>query len=175
ELPGKIELVNICTPPSPGMKICDKVRQALDRAVGKINGRYSSLHLTPIRYIFRSLPLADGLTHYPLDHAARNTRPRDGLTVVAKEYVAVQGLKENPDGVLVLSEFAGASVELPYAVLTNPYDAQNMKESLLQAIRMKEDDRVLRMKRLHEIVSYYDIERWGSEFIEELVEASADS
>jgi len=175
ELHGKIELVNICTPPSQGMKIYDKVRQELDRAVGEINGRYSSLEWTPIRYFFRSLPFEEVLTYYAIADVAWITPLRDGLNLVAKEYVAVQGLKENPDGVLVLSEFAGASVELPYAVLTNPYDAQNMKESLLQAIRMKEDDRVLRMKRLHEIVSYYDIERWGSEFIEELVEASADS
>ncbi len=173
ELHGKVELVNICTPPSQGMKIYDKIRQELDRAVGEINGRYSNLEWTPIRYFFRSLPFEEIVTYYAIADVAWITPLRDGLNLVAKEYVAVQGLKANPDGVLVLSEFAGASVELPYAVLTNPYDSQNLKESLLQAIEMPEADRVLRMKRLHEIVNLYDIDRWGNEFIEELTQATA--
>ena len=165
---GKFELVNICTPPSQGMKIYDKVRQELDRAIGEINGRYSSLEWTPIRYFFRSLPFEEVITYYAIADVAWITPLRDGLNLVAKEYVAVQGLNEHPNGVLVLSEFAGASVELPYAVLTNPYDSQSLKESLLQAIQMDHGDRALRMKRLYEIVSYYDIDRWGNEFIEEL-------
>lgn len=168
ELHGKFELVNICTPPSQGMKIYDKVQQELDRAVGEINGQYSSLEWTPIRYFFRSIPFEEVITYYAIADVAWITPLRDGLNLVAKEYVAVQGLKAQPDGVLVLSEFAGASVELPYAVLTNPYDSQNLKESLLQAIQMDHGDRVLRMKRLYEIVNHYDIDRWGNEFIDEL-------
>ena len=172
ELHGKIELINICTPPSQGMKIYDRIQQELDQAVGKINGKYSNLEWTPIRYFFRSVPFEEVITYYAISDIAWITPLRDGLNLVAKEYIAVQGLKENPDGVLVLSEFAGASVELPYAVLTNPYDAQNMKESLLHAIHMDKNDRVLRMRRLYEIVSHYDIDRWGREFIQELEEAT---
>ena len=172
ELHGKIELINICTPPSQGMKIYDRIQQELDQAVGKINGKYSNLEWTPIRYFFRSVPFEEVITYYAISDIAWITPLRDGLNLVAKEYIAVQGLKENPDGVLVLSEFAGASVELPYAVLTKPYDAQNMKESLLHAIHMDKSDRVLRMRRLYEIVSHYDIDRWGREFIQELEQAT---
>lgn len=172
ELHGKIELINICTPPSQGMKIYDRIQQELDQAVGKINGKYSNLEWTPIRYFFRSVPFEEVVTYYAISDIAWITPLRDGLNLVAKEYIAVQGLKENPDGVLVLSEFAGASVELPYAVLTNPYDAHNMKESLLHAIHMDRGDRMLRMRRLYEIVSHYDIDRWGKEFIQELEQAA---
>ncbi|WP_233632650.1 glucosylglycerol-phosphate synthase [Parapedobacter sp. ISTM3] len=168
ELHGKIELINICTPPSQGMKVYDKIRQELDRAVGQINGRYSNLEWTPIRYFYRSVPFEEVVTYYAIADIAWITPLRDGLNLVAKEYVAVQGQKEDADGVLVLSEFAGASVELPYAVLTNPYDAKNLKDSLLHAIHMEKSERVLRMRRLYEIISYYDIERWGKEFIQEL-------
>lgn len=174
ELHGKVELINICTPPSQGMKIYDKIQHELDRAVGKINGKYSDLEWTPIRYFFRSVPFEEVVTYYCISDIAWITPLRDGLNLVAKEYVAAQGQKETPKGVLVLSEFAGASVELPYAVRTNPYDNQNMKDMLLFAIRMDQNDRTLRMKRLYEIVSHYDIQRWGKEFIEELEKAAMD-
>jgi trehalose-6-phosphate synthase len=80
----------------------------------------------------------------------------------------VQG--QNPDsaGVLVLSEFAGASVELPNAVLTNPYDNVSMINSLLEAISMNRAERQIRMKRLYQIISHYNIEFWADEFMHEL-------
>lgn len=69
---------------------------------------------------------------------------------------------------LVISEFAGASVELPYAILTNPYDVKSMKDSLIHALTMDVDERKLRIQRLYESVSYYDVEHWGNDFLEEL-------
>lgn len=175
ELHGKIELINICTPPAQGMRIYDKIQHELDREVGKINGKYSNLEWTPIRYFFRSVPFEEVITYYAVADVAWITPLRDGLNLVAKEYVAIQGLQDEPNGVLVLSEFAGASVELPYALLTNPYDKRNMEEMLMQAIRMESSDRQIRMKRLFEIVSHYDIQRWGEEFIAELELAAQPS
>lgn len=172
EFHGKIELINICTPPAQGMKIYDKIQVDLDQAVGKINGRYSSLEWTPIRYFFRSVPFEEVITYYAIADIAWITPLRDGLNLVAKEYVAVQGQKEKPSGALVLSEFAGASVELPYSILTNPYDSKNLKETLLQALTMDQNERSLRMERLYETVSYYDVQRWGKEFMEELEKAT---
>lgn len=150
------------------MRIYDKIQHDLDREVGKINGKYSNLEWTPIRYFFRSVPFEEVITYYAVADVAWITPLRDGLNLVAKEYVAIQGLQDEPNGVLVLSEFAGASVELPYALLTNPYDKRNMKEMLMQAIGMESSEREIRMKRLYEIVSHYDIQRWGEEFIAEL-------
>lgn len=172
EFHGKIELINICTPPAQGMKIYDKIQVELDQAVGKINGRYSSLEWTPIRYFFRSVPFEEVITYYAIADVAWITPLRDGLNLVAKEYIAVQGQKKRPAGALVLSEFAGASVELPYAILTNPYDMKDLKETLLHALTMDENERALRMERLYETVSYYDVQRWGKEFMEELEKAT---
>src|SRR5690606_33315886 len=172
EFHGKIELINICTPPAQGMKIYDKIQVDLDQAVGKINGQYSSLDWTPIRYFFRSVPFEEVITYYAIADVAWITPLRDGLNLVAKEYVAVQGQKEKSAGALVLSEFAGASVELPYAILTNPYDNKDLKETLLHALTMDENERALRMERLYETVNYYDVQRWGKEFMEELEKAA---
>lgn len=168
EFHGKIELVNICTPPSQGMKIYEKVQQELDQAVGRINGKYSEFNWTPIRFFFRSLPFEEVVMYYALADIAWITPLRDGLNLVAKEYIAVKGCEAQSDGVLILSEFAGAAVELPYAILTNPYDFRSLKESLLQALVMKPVDRQMRMQRLYEQVAHYNLDYWAEDFIEKL-------
>lgn len=163
----KVELVNICTPPSKGMKIYDDIRDEVHRAVGEINGRFATMDWTPIQYFYRSLPFEEVIKLYALSDVAWITPLRDGLNLVAKEYVAVQGLVKGT-GALVLSEFAGASVELPYTILTNPYDMKSMKESLLKALVMPEDERASRIQRLYDQVKYYDIHYWGRDFVREL-------
>ncbi|MFD2538988.1 glucosylglycerol-phosphate synthase [Sphingobacterium chuzhouense] len=163
----KVELVNICTPPSQGMKIYDDIRDEVNRAVGEINGRFATMDWTPIQYFYRSLPFEEVVKLYAVSDIAWITPLRDGLNLVAKEYVAVQGAIKG-SGALVLSEFAGASVELPYTVLTNPYDMKSMKESLLKALLMPEEERASRIKRLYDQVKYYDIHYWGKDFVKEL-------
>lgn len=166
EYHGKVELINICTPPAQGMKIYERIQAELEQEVGKVNARYSNLNWRPIHFFFRSVPFEEVIVYYALADICWITPLRDGLNLVAKEYVAVQGQKENSDGVLIVSEFAGVSVELSYAILTNPYDGKDMKGNLLRALTMDENERILRMKRLYEIVSYYDVERWSKDFME---------
>ncbi|MBO9658738.1 MAG: trehalose-6-phosphate synthase, partial [Chitinophagaceae bacterium] len=81
------------------------------------------------------------------------------------EYIAVQGEVKGDKGVLVLSEFAGAAVELPYAVLTNPYDPKALRENLLQALLMNSEERNIRMERLYELINHYDINYWAEDFL----------
>lgn len=166
EFHGKVELINICTPPAQGMKIYERIQVELEQEVGRINGKYSSLNWTPIRFFLRSVPFEEVVVYYGLADICWITPLRDGLNLVAKEYIAVQGQKARPDGALIVSEFAGVSVELPYAILTNPYDGKDLKEGLLQALTMDENDRTLRMKRLYEIVSHYDVEYWSKGFMD---------
>ncbi|RPE06007.1 glucosylglycerol-phosphate synthase [Chitinophaga lutea] len=170
-LHGKIELINICTPPASGMKIYEQVQQELEQLIGKINGQYSRIDWVPIHFFFRSFSFEEVLAYYAISDIAWITPLRDGLNLVAKEYVAVQGLNPESDGALVLSEFAGASVELPTAILTNPYDNASMKESLLRAISMNKQERQIRMKRLYQNVSHFNIEYWANEFMIELKNA----
>ncbi|MBO9154057.1 glucosylglycerol-phosphate synthase [Chitinophaga sp. GCM10012297] len=165
---GKVELINICTPPASGMKIYEQVQQEMEQLIGKINGQYSTIDWVPIHFFFRSFSFEEVLAYYAVADVAWITPLRDGLNLVAKEYVAVQGLNPDSAGVLVLSEFAGASVELPNAILTNPYDNVSMIDSLLEAISMNRAERQIRMKRLYQIVSHYNIEFWADEFMQEL-------
>jgi trehalose-6-phosphate synthase len=168
EFHEKIVLINICTPPAQGMKIYEKIQQELEQAIGKINGRFSTVTWTPIRFFFRSFTFEEVVQYYSVANIAWITPLRDGLNLVAKEYVAVQGMKESTNGVLILSEFAGASVELGYAVRTNPYDRKSLKESLLQALVMEHPERQMRMRRLYDTVHHYDIEHWGNSFMKAL-------
>lgn len=167
-LHGKVELINICTPPASGMKIYEQVQQEMEQLIGKINGQYSTMDWVPIHFFFRSFSFEEVLAYYAVADVAWITPLRDGLNLVAKEYVAVQGQDPDSAGVLVLSEFAGASVELPNAVLTNPYDNVSMINSLLEAITMNRAERQIRMKRLYQIISHYNIEFWADEFMHEL-------
>ncbi|MBC6492764.1 glucosylglycerol-phosphate synthase [Flavihumibacter stibioxidans] len=168
EFHGKVELINICTPPAKGMKIYDKVQQELEQAIGKINGRYSTIGWTPIHFFFRSFPFEELVAYYAVSDIAWITPLRDGLNLVAKEFVAVQGLKEQHKGVLVISEFAGVSVEMGYALRTNPYDKKSLREVLLQALLMEEQERDMRMGRLFDSVQYYDIAQWSESFMQEM-------
>lgn len=171
EYRGKVELVNICTPPSQGMKIYDQIRDQLNQAIGEINGKYATMNWLPIQYFYRSLPFEEVVTYYGISDIAWITPLRDGLNLVAKEYIATKGLLHDFNGALVLSEFAGASVELPYAILTNPYDRKSMIESLLKALMMDTQEKEIRIQRSFEAVSHFDVAYWGRDFVEELEKA----
>lgn len=173
EYHGKVELINICTPPAEGMKIYDSMRLELEQAVGRINGRYAKLDWTPLRVFFRSVPFDEILVYYAVADIAWITPLRDGLNLVAKEYIAAQGQQEKK-GVLILSEFAGAAVEFPYAVLTNPYDMASLQSCLIQALQMNEEERMRRMERLYEEVSHFDIHYWASEFLQAVMATRAE-
>jgi glucosylglycerol-phosphate synthase len=164
ELLGKVTLLNIVTPAASGMEIYDSLREELDRTVGRINGRFSTLDWVPVRYFYRSLPFEDVVAHYAACGIAWITPLRDGLNLVAKEYVATRHAVERP-GVLILSEFAGAAVELHGALLVNPYDANAMSETLYQAISMGVDEVAYRAARLAMIVDEHDVTRWGEGFL----------
>ncbi|WP_134091547.1 glucosylglycerol-phosphate synthase [Olivibacter sp. XZL3] len=168
EYRGKIELINICTPPSQGMKIYDQIGDQLNQAIGEINGKYATMDWLPIQYFYRSLPFDEVVTYYGISDIAWITPLRDGLNLVAKEYIAAKGLLKDFDGALVLSEFAGASVELPYAILTNPYDRKSMIESLLKALMMDVQEKEIRIQRSFEAVSHFDVSYWGKDFVQEL-------
>jgi len=168
EFHGKVELLQICTPPAQGMKIYDDIQHDLEHAVGRINGKYSSMDWIPIRLFSRAIPFEELITYYAVADIAWITPLRDGLNLVAKEYVAVQGQSAESKGVLILSEFAGAAVELPYALLTNPYDTKSLTDVLLQALTLGDEDKAMRMKRLYEQVEHYDIDLWAGLFLQNL-------
>jgi glucosylglycerol-phosphate synthase len=162
---GKVTLLNIITPAAPGMEIYESLRVEVDRTVGRINGRFSTLDWVPVRYFYRSLAFEQVVAHYAACDVAWITPLRDGLNLVAKEYVAARKAS-GQSGVLILSEFAGAAVELHGALLANPYDGHAMTATLHQALTMGEDERGYRTARMAMIVAEHDVARWGDDFLE---------
>lgn len=164
ELHGEVVLVSVATPPSRGMEIYQQVQEEVEGAVGRINGRFSRLDWSPIRYLFRSLPFEEVLALYAVSDLAWITPLRDGLNLVAKEYVAARATTGLP-GILVVSEFAGVATELQGAVLTNPYDPREMSATLFRSLMMLDAERRDRMSRMEAIVRRHDVQAWGEEFL----------
>jgi glucosylglycerol-phosphate synthase len=164
ELHGRVVLLSVCTPPAPGMRVYRNTRERVDQAVGRINGRFATLDWTPVRYFYRALPYEEVVAHYAVSDVAWITPLRDGLNMVAKEYVAANHAAGG-DGTLVLSEFAGAAAELHGALLTNPYDPAQMADDLFQALTMPPEQRRERMAAMYDIVDANNISYWSYEFL----------
>jgi glucosylglycerol-phosphate synthase len=160
----RITLINICTPPARGMTIYSGVRDQIERAVGKLNGRFATPTWTPVTYMFRQVPFEELATYLAVADVGWITPLRDGLNLVAKEYVAVRS-HLGAAGVLIISELAGAAIELPGALVTNPYDPREMADTLQRALRMEPAEQVARMKQLAGIVEEYDVEYWARDFL----------
>jgi trehalose 6-phosphate synthase len=150
-----------------------ELEKATGAAAGRINGKYGEVSWTPIRYVNRvySRSVLAGL--YRTARVGLVTPLRDGMNLVAKEYVAAQ----NPDdpGVLILSRFAGAAIDFRRALLVNPYDAESVAGALAQALAMPLEERRARHQALLAVASEYDVDRWQREFLTALqgVDSSA--
>jgi glucosylglycerol-phosphate synthase len=160
----KITLVNICTPPSSGMTIYDDIKIQLDQAVGRINGKFSTANWAPIISMYRYIPFEELSKYLAIADVAWITPLRDGLNLLAKEYVAIRNAISG-NGALIISQFAGASVELQGAFLTNPYDVTEMAMTLEDTLTVNEEERKRRMARLGESIGKYDINHWVDDFI----------
>ena len=140
-----------------------ELAEALGSAAGRINGKYGDVSWTPIRYVNRvySRSILAGL--YRTARVGLVTPLRDGMNLVAKEYVAAQDADD--PGVLILSRFAGAAVEFQRALLVNPYDAEAVAGAIAQALAMPLEERRARHQALLAAISEYDIDRWRREFL----------
>ncbi len=164
ELQGKVTLVTVCVPAAKEMTIYDELQTQIEQAVGRINGRFARIGWTPLQFFFRSLPFEEVSAWYAMADVMWITPLRDGLNLVAKEFVAAQGLLGGR-GVLVLSEFAGAAAELKGALLTNPHDPADLAQTCYLALNMPASEAQARLRELFDIVCYNDIRRWGEEFL----------
>jgi len=145
------------------------MNQEISGLVGQINGRHGDAAWTPIRYVNRSYSRAALAGLYRSAQVALVTPLRDGMNLVAKEYVAAQD-PEDP-GVLVLSQFAGAAQELDGALIVNPHEPEGMAESIKIALDMSLADRKERQHRMFEHLAANDIDRWAERFLAVLGES----
>jgi trehalose 6-phosphate synthase len=139
------------------------LEQALGAAAGRINGQYGEVSWTPIRYVNKVHSRAALAGLYRAARVGLVTPLRDGMNLVAKEYVAAQD-PEDP-GVLILSRFAGAAIEFRRALVVNPYDPESVASAIAQALAMPLAERRARHQALLAAIQEYDIDRWQREFL----------
>lgn len=165
ELAGKVTLITVVVPAAKEMTVYRQLQRDIQEAAGRINGRFARVGWTPLQYFSRAIPFEELVAYYSMADVMWITPLRDGLNLVAKEYVAAQGLSGGR-GVLVLSEFAGAAAELKGAVLTNPHDVEDLENACYVALNMGRAEAEARLRQLFDIVSLYDHRHWGDSFIE---------
>jgi trehalose 6-phosphate synthase/phosphatase len=165
ELKERVRLVQVAVPSRTGVGAYQDSRSLVDGLVGRINGDFATPRWVPVHYIYRSLSERELVALYRAADVMLVTPLRDGMNLVAKEFVAS---RTDGDGVLVLSEFAGASWELPEAVQVNPYDVEGTAEACYRALMMRPEERKTRLGPLRARVETYDVHRWASTFLEQL-------
>ncbi|MEO1192023.1 MAG: trehalose-6-phosphate synthase [Pseudomonadota bacterium] len=164
KLCGKVTLMQIAAPTREGVDVYDALRHELEQLSGEINGAFGEFDWTPVRYINRNMPRTTISGLFRVSRIGLVTPFRDGMNLVAKEYVAAQDA-EDP-GVLVLSRFAGAAETLRDALVVNPYDIEQMADALKTALAMPLDERQARHQALMEDVERNDIFAWRRSFLD---------
>jgi trehalose 6-phosphate synthase/phosphatase len=171
ELREKVRLIQVAVPSRTNVERYQDFRSMVDTLIGRIHGQFATPSWVPVHYIYRGLPVDEVVALYRAANVMLVTPLRDGMNLVAKEFVAA---RTDEDGVLVLSDFAGAASELAEAVHVNPYDVDGTAEAFYRALIMPEEERRSRMRALRHRVFSYDIERWGKAFLDRLTETPVE-
>jgi len=162
---GQVTLIMLVVPSRDQVAQYAALKEEIDELVGRINAQYRTINWNPIQYFYRSLPLEELAALYHLAEVALVTPMRDGMNLVAKEYVAS---RTDQHGVLILSERAGAARELSDALLINPTDLSQMAETLHDALIMPEAEQVARMSAMQALVKRYNVFSWTRLFMNQL-------
>lgn len=165
EFKEKVRLIMLSVPSRSDVPQYQLLKKETDELVGRINGEFSTVNWTPIWYFYRSLPFDNLIDLYSSADIALITPIRDGMNLVAKEYVATRTRK---DGVLILSEMAGASKEMNEAILINPNNFEQIADSIKSAIEMPLEQQISRNHLLQKRLKRYSVEKWAQEFMKSL-------
>jgi trehalose 6-phosphate synthase/phosphatase len=165
ELRGSVRLVQVAVPSRSSVRAYREQRDLVNSHVGRINGAFGTPTWTPVHYMHRGFDREEVIALYAAADVMLVTPIRDGMNLVAKEFVAS---RVDEDGVLVLSEFAGAAAEMGGAVQINPYDVAATGQALRRALQLPREDRRARMKKMRERVLRADARAWADSFLGEL-------
>jgi trehalose 6-phosphate synthase/phosphatase len=165
EYRGKVVLVVVAVPSRTEVDSYKELREKVESHISRINGLFGTIDWAPVAYQFQNLPFAQIVALYQRADIALITPLRDGMNLVAKEYVAS---KQTTPGVLILSETAGASDELSEAIATNPVDIDGMAQALATALTMPKKEQLARLAAMQRRLSRYTIARWATDFVEQL-------
>jgi trehalose 6-phosphate synthase len=163
ECRGKVFLLQIAPPSRGEVHTYEIIREDLDELSGRINGEFAEVDWVPIRYVNQGYNREDLAGFYRASEIALITPLRDGMNLVAKEYVAAQD-PENP-GILILSRFAGAALQLKDALLVNPYSKEDISEAIHTALQMPREERIRRWQLMYRSVAEEDVVWWRRNFV----------
>lgn len=171
---GSVSLVMIVVPSRDTVDMYSELKVKIDELVGAINGKYSTLNWNPVYYFYRSFSFEELAALYYTADIALVTPLRDGMNLVAKEYLAT---KRDNAGVLILSEMAGASIELSDAIIVNPTNTKEIVNAIITAIEMPEEEQLASLYKMQKTISTQTVNQWAQDFIAELknVKAHNDS
>ncbi len=164
---GDAVMVQVATPSRERVEHYRTLRVKVEREVGRINGEFGEVGSAPVHYLHQSYPQEEMAALYLAADVMLVTSLRDGMNLVAKEYVAC---RHDLGGALVLSEFAGAAAELTSAFLVNPHDLDGIKNTVYQAITVEPEEGRRRMRALRRQVMTHDVDRWARSFLQALGE-----
>ncbi|HEX5740131.1 MAG TPA: trehalose-6-phosphate synthase [Pilimelia sp.] len=158
-------MVQVATPSRERVEHYQSLRVKVEREVGRINGEYGRVGVPAVHYLHQSYSRGELAALYRAADVMMVTPLRDGMNLVAKEYIAARG---DLGGALVLSEFAGAASELKQAFLCNPHDPDGVKEALRRAVTVDDVEARRRMRVMQRHLRNHDVERWATSFLTEL-------
>jgi trehalose 6-phosphate synthase len=167
--PGELEkvfLLQIATPSRDEVEAYQEIRARLDAVSGRINGAYATVDWVPIRYVNRAYRRHELAGVYRAADVGLITPLRDGMNLVAKEYVAAQDADD--PGVLILSKMAGAAEQMGEALIVNPLSREDMSDAIRRALSMPRDERVRRWRSLMDGVEKNDVIAWRDAFVDAL-------
>jgi trehalose 6-phosphate synthase/phosphatase len=162
KLRGRVRLVQVAAPSRGSVGQYREIQRSVNEMVGRINGRFASPGHDPIHYISQNLDSKGLAAFYRAASIALVTPLRDGMNLVAKEFVSA---RDDEDGVLILSTFAGASRELVEALLVNPFDVAETAQAMAAAIDMPRDERRERMRLMRRTVQDNNVYRWAGRML----------
>lgn len=168
----KISFVMLCVPSRTQVHEYQMLKKNLDELVGRINGRFSVPGWTPVIYMYRSLPFEQLVALYTYSDVAVITPLRDGMNLVAKEYLICQ--ETSKKGCLILSETAGAAAELGEAILVNPNDINQMADAIVTALTMPQREKANAIESMTNRIKKYHVFRWAEDFVEQLFAAKTE-
>ncbi|MHC4431137.1 MAG: bifunctional alpha,alpha-trehalose-phosphate synthase (UDP-forming)/trehalose-phosphatase [Planctomycetota bacterium] len=162
---GTVTLIMVAVPTRTGVEDYRELRSRLEQLVGRINGEYGTMGYIPVWYLYRSLPFSELTALYNVSDVALITPLRDGMNLIAKEFIAA---KADKPGVLVISEMTGAARELGEALVVNSCDKSAIVEAIKEALQMPPLEQIERNKVMQERLRRYNISRWSWDFLDAL-------